>query len=204
MFKKNFLGESWRWAFLILIVVAAIFVRFLLPSGTWECYNGQWVKRGKPNTPRPTKACLIDKSPLGELIADTELILGNYNSAKNKNDLDSQTVSETEARIILKTPSLEDSVLSPLAVTGLAPDDWFYGGELLVELRDDKQQSLAKHFASKQPLAAAVAGYAPFAALIEFETRAESGYLLIYKNNLTKTDSESLIQEWPISFNQSR
>jgi hypothetical protein len=86
----------------------------------------------------------------------------------------------------------------------LAPDDWFYGGELLVELRDDKQQSLAKHFASKQPLAAAVAGYAPFAALIEFETRAESGYLLIYKNNLTKTDSESLIQEWPISFNQSR
>ncbi len=204
MFTKNLLGESWRWAFLLLIVMVAIFVRILLPTGSWECYNGQWVKRGNPSTPQPTSTCLVAEGPLSELISDTELILGSYNSIGEGNSLSPDTPSLVEAKIILKTPSAEDLVLSPLAVTGLAPDSWFYSGEILVELRDDKQQPLVKHFATKQPTTDAVAGYSPFAALIEFETMAESGYLIIYKNNLTKVESGTVSQEWPILFSQPR
>lgn len=204
MFTKNLLGKTWHWAFLIFIVIVAIFVRILLPTGSWECYNGHWVKRGNPSTPQPTSTCLVAEGPLSELISDTELILGNYNSSGGENSLNPETLPATEEKIILKTPSAEDLVLSPLAVTGLAPDSWFYGGEILVELRDDKQQPLVKHFATKQPTADTVAGYSPFAALIEFETMAESGYLVIYKNNLTKAESGTIKQVWPILFRKSR
>lgn len=196
-------NKNWRWFLLALIPVAAIFVRVLLPTGTWECYNGDWVKRGRPGTAQPTTPCRPVTSSLGELIASAESVLENFNSETVTAEASKFAASEKEATaIILQTPKAGDLISSPLTVTGLAPADWFYQGELLITLEDSERQVIAKHFGSKQPGNTTVPNYNSFSAWIDFETDASIGYLVVYKNNLSATAVETgdQSQRWPIIF----
>ena len=198
--KKNSKKSGW-WFLLALILVAAIFVRVLLPTGVWECYNGEWVKRGNPETPRPESSCSASDDALGKLIAETESVLGGFNTQGEALNLHSETASKKEAAaIVLQSPDAKAAIVSPLAVTGLALDDWFYQGELLITLEDANQQVIAKHFATKQPGSTTAPGYSSFSAWVDFETSAKNGYLLIYKNKVTATGTETDFQRWPVQF----
>ena len=196
-------NKNWRWFLLALIPVAAIFVRVLSPTGTWECYNGEWVKRGRPGTAQPITPCRPIDNSFGELIASAESVLESFNSGTATAEASKFTTSEKEApAIILQAPKAGDFISSPLAVTGLAPADWFYRGELFITLEDSERQVIARHFGSRQPGSTTVPNYYSFSAWIDFETDASTGYLVVHKNNLSATvaATETRSQRWLVIF----
>lgn len=44
---------------IILIIAVWFMLRFVIggPEDTWMCVDGEWVKHGAPNAPKPTESC---------------------------------------------------------------------------------------------------------------------------------------------------
>lgn len=94
----------------------------------------------------------------------------------------STPVSEPLAKVIISTPEKDAVVSSPLVVKGEVRGNWFFEASLPVKLTDDKGQIIAT-----TPAAAGsdwmTENFVPFSALLEFNTTATSGYLIIAKDN---------------------
>ena len=47
---------------LLIIFVVLLFVRFIGPEDTWLCQNGEWIKHGNPDRPKPEETLCISAS----------------------------------------------------------------------------------------------------------------------------------------------
>lgn len=96
-------------------------------------------------------------------------------------------------------PQINDLILSPYEVSGLAPGTWFFEASLPVKLLDDQGQEIVA--VPAQALSDwMTSDLVPFAAILNFSTQATSGYMVIKKDNpsaLPEYDDEYRI---PIRF----
>lgn len=100
---------------------------------------------------------------------------------------------------IIDFPKSGSIVSSPLVVKGQAPGNWFFESSLPVKLLDNQGRTIAQ--------AEGLAGgnsltdqLVPFSALLEFETTATSGYLIISNDNPSGISDYSKSISFPILF----
>lgn len=177
MLKGMFKGKI---TFIILgvILVTALFLRIFSKGGEWVCTNGIWVKQGNPSSVQPDTACFGAKDD----IAQNFILEGVGTSTPISAPSSTPVVSEEVKSVIILAPESGTLVSSPLVVRGQALGNWFFEASLPVKLLDDKGQLIAS-----TPGAAEsdwmVSTFVPFSALLEFNTTATSGYLVIAKDN---------------------
>lgn len=88
----------------------------------------------------------------------------------------------TNQEVILDYPQPGQAVSSPLTVSGQARGTWFFEASLPIRLLDDKGQTIAIVPAQAQG-EWMTEKLVPFQAVLNFETSASSGYLVISKDN---------------------
>ncbi len=89
---------------------------------------------------------------------------------------------ENKAEVIINSPQPGEVISSPLVISGLAKGSWFFEATLPIKLLDDKGQTITATFAQAES-DWMTSDLVPFKALLDFKTKATSGYLLIAKDN---------------------
>ena len=181
MFKDMFKGRA-TYIILGIILVTALFLRIFSKAGEWVCTNGTWIKQGNTSLAQPNTACLGTKDD----IAQNFILEGGSTSAATSTSTSTPIltpqVTEEVRPVIILAPESGTLVSSPLVVKGQALGNWFFEASLPVKLLDDKGNLIAS-----TPGAAEsdwmVSTFVPFSALLEFNTMATSGYLVIAKDN---------------------
>lgn len=173
--------------FLGAIFFIAILVKIFAPSGVWVCYNGEWVKRGAPKEQKPTSTCLVANKPTG--------------ASSSQPVTETATLIETPVAlgVNLSSPQEGSVVNSPLVVKGEAPGSWFFEGNIVVEIQDNNRQVITTHPGTAQS-DWMTDNLVPFASLVEFETQAETGYLIIRNDNPSGLPEFAKEVEWPLIF----
>ncbi len=181
--------------FLGALVVVALLVKIFAPSGTWICYQGKWVKQGAPKEAKPTTSCAV-VPPVLETSSEPLL------SPQITDNMTSDSAAVTAKEVVLTSPQAGTAVSSPLAVKGEAPGSWFFEGNIIVELQDDKHQVITTHPGTAQTNWMTEAAV-PFASLVEFTTTAKTGYLVVRNDNPSGLAEFSKTAEWPLIFLQA-
>jgi uncharacterized membrane protein len=57
LYKKMETKMPWVYGAILILIIAAIFLRLLSGEDDWLCQNGKWVKHGNPSQPRPLGRC---------------------------------------------------------------------------------------------------------------------------------------------------
>ncbi|MFA6428438.1 MAG: GerMN domain-containing protein [Candidatus Buchananbacteria bacterium] len=168
----------------ILIILILIIIGLRLLSGdedTWLCQNGAWVKHGKPNATPPLTGC-------GEVKAVTNftecaaLGLPVMETYPRQCRFEDKTFVE-DLPVILDGLKANDSISSPLNLTGRALGSWFFEGSFPVKLIGQNNQVLAQSYVQ------AIddwmqTGYVRFKGAIEFKvTTTTTGLLVFSKDN---------------------
>ena len=143
----------------ILILTAVLIIRFSSPEDTWICQNGQWVKHGNPDLPKPNSAC-----PLS-------------NNSKNE-------VNQKTDKIIIEGPSPNEIITSPLVVKGQAVGNWFFEATFPLILKDENDNLIAQSYATAKG-EWMTENFVPFEGIITFEKPqgGEKGILIFKKDN---------------------
>lgn len=89
---------------------------------------------------------------------------------------------KNKAEVIINSPQPGEVISSPLVVSGFAKGSWFFEATLPIKLLDDKGQTIAASYAQAEG-DWMTSDLVPFKALLDFNTNATSGYLLISKDN---------------------
>ena len=78
-----------------LTVGAVTGIKMLIPDNTWICDNEEWVKRGNPQTPKPSYKCGVD--------------IDKNNPVKEETDWDiiKAAIKNCEVKEIMQAHSLE-------------------------------------------------------------------------------------------------
>lgn len=103
------------------------------------------------------------------------------------------------AEPIMEFPKSGSTVSSPLMVKGQAPGSWFFESSLPIKLLDNQGRMIAQAegLASGNSLTDQLV---PFSTLLEFETTATSGYLIISNDNPSGISDYSKSASFPILF----
>lgn len=100
---------------------------------------------------------------------------------------------------IMEFPKAGSTVSSPLVVKGQAPGNWFFESSLPVKLLDNQGRTIAQAegLSSGNSLTDQLV---PFSTLLEFETTATSGYLIISNDNPSGISDYSKSISFPVLF----
>ena len=100
---------------------------------------------------------------------------------------------------IMESPKSGSTVNSPLMVRGQAPGGWFFESSLPIKLVDNQGRTIAQAagLANGNSLTDKLV---PFSTLLEFETTATSGYLIISNDNPSGISDYSKSVSFPILF----
>lgn len=96
-------------------------------------------------------------------------------------DKDDKPVNSNQ-EVILEHPQPGQVVSSPLTVSGKAKGPWFFEASLPIRLLDDKGQTIAVVPAQAEG-EWMTENLVPFKAVLDFQTSATSGYLVVSKDN---------------------
>lgn len=174
-----------------IIVLTALLLRLFSKEDNWVCTNGSWVKHGSPMMARPSSSC-----PGGATEAIEQFILEGASTSTAP----ATTTSETETtQVIINLPQPEAIISSPLVVKGEARGNWFFEASLPVKLLNDKREVMASTAATAEG-DWMTTSFVPFSALLEFETTATSGYLVIAKDNPSGLSENDASFEIPVKF----
>lgn len=179
--------------FLGIVVIVSLLLRFFFSPDKWVCENGSWVNRGNPLATPPADNCgAVDLLVQDE--KDQLFILEGQDEEKLMMDN-----AKNNAVPILLQPNSEDVLSSPLIVKGEAPGYWFFEANLPVKLLDESGNLIVTAPAN------AVGDwmtedFVPFESLLEFQTTATSGYLVIQNDNPSGLAENSKMVSFPVRF----
>lgn len=159
-----------------VIIVTALFLRIFSKEDTWLCVNGSWTKHGNPSSQKPNQTC-----PRAEVDGREQFILEATTSTMPTSTISTSSIEEVTS-VVINSPQPEQVVSSPLVVKGQALGSWFFEASLPIRLLDNKGQLIASTPASAESNWM-LSDLVPFSALLEFNTIATSGYLVIAKDN---------------------
>ena len=108
-------------------------------------------------------------------------------------------LGKTNKLAILETPLPNSVVSSPLVVKGEAPGAWFFESSFPVKLTDDKDNVIVIKPAIAQS-DALTENFVPYEVLLEFETKATSGYLILTNDNPSGLLENELSLKIPVTF----
>jgi len=210
----------------IIIITAAIILRLTSSEDSWICQNGEWVKHGSPNSPQPTTLCpgaeifqelkdSVEMEKNTNLEVDTNnnrdehgcLVSAGYNWCEEKQKC-LQAWEETreglvtisyEDEVSLTNPQSSQIITSPLTVTGQAKGTWFFEAIIPIKLIDLDDNIILTHYGQAES-DWMTEEMVPFKAILDFTTTAESGYLVIYKNNPSGLPENDASIKIPIKF----
>lgn len=109
-------------------------------------------------------------------------------------------VSESANKLaVVSEPQSNSVISSPLVVKGEAPGYWFFEASFPVKLVDNDGNLIAVTPASAQsdPL---TENFVPYKALLEFNTTATSGYLVLTNDNPSGLPEYELSVKIPVTF----
>lgn len=126
---------------MLVLVVAALAIRFTLSEDKWECgKNGEWVKRGNPSTEMPDwfcgdknitnfERCMQAGYPVMESYPRQCKGPNEKTHVENiGNELDMDDM------ITIDNPRPNQKISSPLSISGHARGTWFFEGDFPVKL----------------------------------------------------------------------
>jgi len=186
--------NSWWLIIFLIIVVSALILRLGTPRNRWVCEGGEWIKRGNPSTPQPTKACFNEYSIEEELALLSELFderkatdeeqLGEPSLEEDLPTNSEKNNIETMPRLVqLISPQADEVIRSPYQVTGFARGTWYFEASFPVVLRASDGTVLVETYAEAQS-DWMTEDFVPFVSELIFDSANYSeGELLIIKDN---------------------
>lgn len=166
---------------IVIIILSATVLFFLRgDENTWLCDQGQWVKHGQPLVPKPEEDCLIvSKTP-----------------DENKPTLE-------ESPVIITSPLANESIASPLIITGRALSTWFFEASFPIQLVDADGQIVAASIATAKD-DWMTTNYVDFTAELTFsEPETTTGQLIFRRDNPSGLPENNVEFVWPIKFAMS-
>jgi len=111
----------------------------------------------------------------------------------------SACTAATSGVIVLHSPAPNSIVTSPLTVKAEAPGNWFFEANIIVELIDQNGEQIAitGMMTAEDWMTTDMVG---FEGIIEFETDAEEGFLVIHKDNASGLPEHDASEKFPIRF----
>jgi len=157
--------------------MAALTVRFLSGEDNWVCENGEWKEHGKPKASKPTTSCLKTS------VIPTQTEIKNAYFFRNLNIKTNQTI------------------FSPLIITGEARGTWFFEASFPVILTDKNGGVIAQNLATAKG-EWMTENFVPFEANIEFikPKNSKNGTLILKKDNPSGLPENDGTYEIPIIF----
>lgn len=109
----------------------------------------------------------------------------------------------TEINVTVPKPYYAHSLSTPLSITGEAPSNWFFEGEIPVKILDPDGQAITTGFVSEvTPGSWMSGGMVAFSGQVQFTTNAASGFLIIEKNNPSGNAENAASYEIPLNFDR--
>jgi len=182
-----------------VVVLAAVLLRLFSINSKWVCVNGSWERQGNPMSAKPAESCSTDKQPdeqtfilEGEPATTTAIMEVATSTATT-------SIQEVPKMALLTEPQASSTVSSPLIVKGEAPGYWFFEASLPIKILDSQGNVIASAPASAQsdPL---TDNLVPFKSLLEFNTTATSGYVVINNDNPSGLPENELSVKIPVLF----
>jgi len=176
---------------LIILTMALFVVRVLSgPEDDWFCVDGHWLKHGSPSGAMPTGGCgdgQVIKN-FSECLTAGFPVMESY-PRRCRDDQNNEFVEdignefEKQDLIRIDNPRPNQTVTSPLAISGQARGYWFFEAVFPVKLLDKNRQVIAASSAQAQG-EWMTEEFVPFKAAIEFNAAAgEQGFLVLGKDN---------------------
>ena len=164
---------------IIVLVVLAILVLFVIP------WKHQPVKVTDFQSCERAGGQILQSEPAQCLASDGKIFTEDTNPAPE---------------VVLDTPQYGDLVSSPLKVSGKARGSWFFEGSMPMTLKDDQGKILAQ-----TPAHAdgdwMTTNYVPFSATLTFDPgTAQSGVLIISKDNPSGDPANASSVAIPVRF----
>ena len=151
--------------FLGIIIIIALFLRLFSYLGIGKKSN---------NIGPQTVSVVSEDEKTQKFILEGNLATSTASSSASS----SPVIKEA----IVESPQANDTISSPLVIKGEAPGYWFFEASLPIKLLDNQGVLIASAPASAEsdPL---TDNLVPFKALLEFNTTATSGYLVVNNDN---------------------
>ncbi len=141
-----------------LVLTAVVIVVALLLRGdedTWLCQDGQWVRHGNPSAPMPTSGC------------------GTATPTSSVSQI---------GEIIINLPQPNQTVTSPIAISGSAVGSWYFEAVFPIKLLDSNGNVLAQTQAQAQG-DWTTNDFVPFTAQLSYNLSTTSTGILVFNND---------------------
>lgn len=212
--------HNWKHSLLIAVgaialvaVISVVAIKLTTTEDSWICRNGEWVKHGNPLGAIPDEIC----GPLNEngsitsfddCVAAGYPVLESYPPQCRANGQtftpDIGNEREKANLIRISSPRPNETVDSPLVVTGEARGGWYFEADFPVRLYDEAGQLLATAIAQAQS-DWMTDEFVPFRAEISFTPPTSSkGVLVLEKDNPSGLPENADELRVPLNFNAAR
>jgi len=173
----------------VLIVIGAFLLIIRGSEDTWLCRDGQWEMHGVPSAPMPTSGCgdpfinsfdecveagypIMESYPQRCRIDDDWTFVQDIGNELQKTDL-----------IRIDFPRPNQTIQSPLVISGEARGNWFFEGDFPIKLLDHNDVMIVQSYATAKS-EWMTEDFVQFEAEIEFEVPAtQKGVLILEKDN---------------------
>lgn len=203
------MNKKYKIISVIALVVLIFFVMFLQKEsdGTWVCKSGVWVKHGSPSAPAPTEPCgektkidnfekclqagfpIMESYPRKCQTPAGEMFVEDVGNELDKSDL-----------IRVDNPRPNQTIGSPLLITGQARGYWFFEASFPIKVFDENNNLLTTIIAQAQS-DWMTEDFVPFEAKLDFPLpESGEGRMVFQKDNpsgLPENDDELVV---PIKF----
>lgn len=190
-----------------IVVFSALLLRIFSPEDSWVCVNGSWEKHGNPRNSAPTETCLKeattdDQNFILEGTRTTSTVTTTSVTTDEVPVTDEPvpvTFNQDTRLAVVEEPKADSIISSPLVVKGEAPGPWFFEASFPVKLVDEQGNLIvaAPVSAESDPL---TENFVPYKTLLEFNTTATSGYLILNNDNPSGLIENSLSVKIPVKF----
>jgi hypothetical protein len=152
---------------IIFLATSVVFgLRFFSGEDNWVCQNGEWVKHGNPDSFKPSLPC----GKNNKIEEDAKV--------SEKNNAQSSVDDSAGNNIKITQPMSDDTVSSPMEITGTAKGTWFFEGSFPVKLVDKNGKTIAE--VPAQALREwMTTDFVPFRAILDFSAPSGSEGTLI-------------------------
>lgn len=130
---------------------------------------------------------------------DLEMVEPKYTLEKEMASTTLETPAFNNGLAVITEPQPNSVISSPLIVKGEAPGAWFFEASFPVKLLDNVGNIIvsAPALAQSDPL---TENFLPYKTLLEFNTTATSGYLLLTNDNPSGLPENELSVKIPVLF----
>jgi len=190
----------------ILIIIASVILLLRVNEDVWICKNGQWIKHGNPRALIPNESCSEKHVTNFEdcLLAGYSVLESYPKQCKTSdNKIFSEDIGNQFEKLDLikiNNPRPNQTIQSPLAISGEARGYWFFEASFLIKLFDENNNLITTAVAKAQG-DWMTENFVPFEADLNFsQPSAEKGFLVLEKDNPSGLSENADELRIPIKF----